>query len=480
MAKAALGRDFQRLWAANAVSTLGDGMVAAAAPLLVASVSDDPVLIGLAVFAQQLPWLLFSLVSGAVIDRLDKRRLIVAVDVLRGLLTGVFALSVWAGDVSIPLIYGIAFALGTAETLAENAASALVPAVVESELLPKANARLHGSYFVLNRFAGQPVGAALFVLAAALPFGFDAMSFLVSALLVATMRGLRGTGAGAPGGRAADGGTVAGGADLGGTDLGGTDLGGADLGGADLGGTDPEPTRGAATSPATSPNTRSATRPTFRALRADIGVGLRWVWHDPVVRMMSAALCLMNVALSAGFSIMVLYARDQLGLGDAGYGLLLSASAVGGALGVLVAPRLQSWFRTSALLRAGLVVETLTHVGLALSTTAWAASSVLVMFGVHSSVLGGVETTMRQRRVPEELRGRVQSVFMTVGIGGHVFGALIGGPLVDWHGVTAPFWCSAVAMTLVTVVSWRPFGRNLPTGKAGTPETAAGEAYSLP
>jgi predicted MFS family arabinose efflux permease len=196
--------------------------------------------------------------------------------------------------------------------------------------------------------------------------------------------------------------------------------------------------------------------------------------------MMSLALCLMNVALSAGFSIMVLYARDQLGLSDVGYGFLLSASAVGGALGVLVSARLQSWFRASVLLRAGLVIETLTHVGLALSTTAWAAAPVLVAFGVHSSVLGGVETTQRQRRVPAELRGRVQSVFMMLGIGGHVFGALIGGPLVRWHGVTAPFWCSAVGMALVTAVSWRPFGRNLPSGKAGAPQTPAGEAYSLP
>jgi MFS family permease len=399
------------------------------------------VLIGLAVFVQQLPWLLFSLFSGAVIDRIDRRRLIVAVDVLRGLLVAAFALSVWSGHVSIPLIYGMAFALGTGETLAGNAASTLVPAVVTPDHLPTANARLHGSYFVLNRFAGQPIGATLFVLAAAVPFGLDALSFLFSALLVATMSGIQGAGV------APDGGTDA--------------------------RTDP----GAA--PRTDPGSAPGTPPP-RSIRAEIGEGLRWVWHDPVVRMMSAALCVMNIALSAGFSIMVLYARDQLGLGDVGYGFLLSASAVGGALGVLVTPRLQSWFRASVLLRAGLVIETLTHVGLALSTTAWAAAGVLVAFGVHSSVLGGVETTQRQRRVPEELRGRVQSVFMMLGVGGHVFGALLGGPLVRWQGVSAPFWCSAVAMTLVTVVSWRPFGRNLPTGKAGTSETAAGEAYSLP
>ncbi|MYS24730.1 Predicted arabinose efflux permease, MFS family [Streptomyces sp. DvalAA-14] len=447
MAAPGLGRDFRALWAANSVSTLGDGMVAAAAPLLVASVSDDPVLIGLAVFVQQLPWLLFALVSGAVIDRLDKRRLIVAVDVSRGLLTGVLTLAVWWGHASIPVIYAVAFLLGTCETLAETAASTLVPAVVAPELLPSANSRLHGSYFVLNKFAGRPAGASLFVLAAALPFGLDAASFLVSALLVATMRGVR-----APAGR-------------------------------------PGPDGPA---PADGPGPA-------RSIRADIRDGLRWLWREPVIRMLTLALCLMNVTLTAGFSIMVLYARDRLGLGDIGYGFLLAASAVGGILGALLAPRLQSWFRASVLLRAGLVVETLTHVGLALAGTAAAAFCVLVAFGVHSSVFAGIETTFRQRRVPEELRGRVGSVFMMFAIGGNAVGALIGGPLVSWRGVAAPFWFSAVAMTAVTALCWRPFGRNLPaaaggaavgageaeaTGGAGAggpaPGTASGEAYPVP
>ncbi|HEY5836282.1 MFS transporter [Streptomyces sp.] len=430
---AGLGRDFRRLWAANSVSTLGDGVVAAAAPLLVASVADDPVLVGLAVFVQQLPWLLFSLVSGVVIDRLDKQRLIVAVDALRGALTAVLAVAVWSGHASIPVIYALAFLLGTGETLAATAASTLVPAVVPDELLPKANARLHGSYFVLNKFAGRPLGASLFVLAAALPFGLDAMSFLVSAALVATMRGVRrerAVGASKEAGRSPEGGA--------------------------------------------SPH---AGRP---SVRADIAEGLRWVWADPVIRMMSVALCLMNVTLTAGMSTLVLYARDRLGMSEVGYGLLLSASAVGGVFGAMLAPRLQARFRASPLLRAGLVVETLTHVGLAASTTAWAAVSVLVAFGVHSSVLGGVETTFRQRRVPEELRGRVHSAFLMFAYGGNVVGAVVGGPLVRWHGVTAPFWCSAVAMTLLTAVAWRPFGRNLEPRGAAESAAATREAYAGP
>lgn len=414
-----LGRDFGTLWLANSVSTLGDGVVAAAGPLLVASVSDDPVLVGLAVFVQQLPWLLFSLVSGVVVDRIDKRRLIVVVDVLRGAVTAVLALTVATGHASIPVLYALAFALGTGETLAQNAAATLVPAVVAPEDLPRANSRLHGAYFVLNKFAGRPLGAALFVIAAAAPFCVDATSFLASALLVATVRGIGGAAAGDT--------------------------------------AEPAPAR--------------------RSVRADIGDGLRWLWREPVVRMMVISLCLMNVALTAGFSIMVLYCRDRLGMSDIGYGLLLSASAVGGVVGAVWTPRLQKRFRASLLLRTGLVIETLTHVGLAVSGTAWLSAAVLVAFGVHSSVLGGVETTLRQLRVPEALRGRVHSVFMMFALGGNAVGALVGGPLARWHGVTAPFWCAAAAMTVLTVVAWRPFGRNLasPPPAAPAPRGAAPE-----
>jgi MFS family permease len=151
------------------------------------------------------------------------------------------------------------------------------------------------------------------------------------------------------------------------------------------------------------------------------------------------------------------------------FGLLLSASAVGGVFGAMGAPRLQGRFRAATLLRAGLVIETLTHVGLALSPAAWLSAAVLVLFGVHSSVLAGVETTIRQRRVPEELRGRVQSVFMMPAIGGNAVGALIGGPLARRQGVTAPFWFAGAAMAVVTAVAWRPFGRNLAPGRPGQP-----------
>ncbi|WP_051817361.1 MFS transporter [Kitasatospora sp. NRRL B-11411] len=400
-----LGRGFGSLWSAAAVSALGDGIVAAAAPLLVTSLTRDPVLVGLAVFVQQLPWLLLAPVSGVLVDRVDRRRLAVAADAARAGLTAVLAVAVYANAVSLPLVYAVGLLLGSCAALGDNASSALLPAVVDSADLPRANSRMFGTESVLNRLCGPPLGAALFGVAAGLPLTVDALSFTGAAALVSTLR-LR--------------------------------------------------PRARAGAPSPSPAERE---PVGRQFASSV----RWLWAQPALRTLTLALCLMNVTLLAGFSVMVLYAREHLGLSEFGYGVLLSASAVGGLAGALVAPRLQARFSASLLLRVGLVLETLTHVGLALAGSPWVAGAVLGMFGVHGAIWVSVDRTLVQRAVPDELRGRVNSVFMALAVGGSALGALAGGPLARAFGLTGPFWFSAAVMAALTVFAWRPFGRRIDT-----------------
>jgi MFS family permease len=185
---ARLGADFTKLWTAAAVSNVGDGVTMVAGPLLVAALTTDPAAVAGAVVAQQLPWLLFALVSGAWADRLDRRRLVVAVNVVRALAIGVLCAAVAAGLVSVPLIYVVFFVLGTGETLADSASASFVPAIVPAEALPTANSLLGATFTVVNQFLAKPLGAWLFVVAAALPFGVNAVSFAASAALVAGMR----------------------------------------------------------------------------------------------------------------------------------------------------------------------------------------------------------------------------------------------------------------------------------------------------
>src|SRR4051794_32811499 len=159
-----------------------------AGPLLVAAITENPAAVAGAAFAQQLPWLLFALISGAWADRLDRRRLVVAVNAVRSAVLAVLAVAAMAGSARLPLILGVCFVLGTGETLADTASAAFVPAIVPAEQRPRANSLLYATFNLINQFAAKPLGAWFFVLSAALPFGVNAGTFLLSAVLVATIR----------------------------------------------------------------------------------------------------------------------------------------------------------------------------------------------------------------------------------------------------------------------------------------------------
>lgn len=124
---------FGKLWAATTVSNLGDGVMLAAAPLLAATLTRDPLLVALVVFSHRLPWLMFTLLSGALVDRVDRRRVMWAVDAFRTALIGALGLAVWLESASIPLLCMVFFFLGTAETLFDIASQAILPQVVPVE-----------------------------------------------------------------------------------------------------------------------------------------------------------------------------------------------------------------------------------------------------------------------------------------------------------------------------------------------------------
>jgi MFS family permease len=391
LVSARLGADFTKLWTASAVSNIGDGVTMAAGPLLIASITTDPALVGGAVFIQQLPWLLFSLISGAYVDRLDRRMLVVTVNTLRAVALTALTIAVATDKVTVTVVYTVFFLLGTGETLADTASAAFLPAIVAPDRLATANARLMATFTVTNQFVAKPLGAWLFVIAAAAPFGVDALSFAVAATLVATIRPI----------------------------------------------------------PALPPTPR-------KSLHAEITEGVRWLWEHRLLRTLAVSMGLANVAFCAAFATLVLYARQRLGLSDVGYGLLLTTFAVGGLLGTVLAPRLQKMFETGTLLRAGLIVEVITHTTLAITTTPLVAAAILIVFGTHTMVWGVIVVTLRQRVVPQNLLGRVGSVYSLLDLGGAAVGSLLGGGLARTWGLTTPFWTAAAVMALIAVAAWRP------------------------
>lgn len=394
LAPARLGKSFRWLLASSLVTNVGDGIALAAGPLLIATETSDPFLVSMAVLAQVLPPLLFGFVAGAVADRVDRRRVVIVVNLARALVLGVLATTVATGTVDIAIILASLFVLGTAETFADVAAGSLLPRVVPRADLGVANARLQGAFLATNQLIAPPIGAFLFVAGAALPFAVDAACFALGALLVTRV--------------------------------------------VTSGGGEPD----------------AAHRGSLLSEMAD---GLRWLVAHPPMRTLALTIVAFNVTWGAAWSVLVLYARDLLSMDAIGYGLMTTAVAIGGLIGTASYGWLERRFALGDIMRVGLLIETGTHLVFALTRSPEVALLTMVLFGAHGFIWATTATTIRQRAVPEALLGRVTGIY-TVGIfGGIVIGTPIGGLIAREFGLTAPFWFGFIGSALLVVLLWRQF-----------------------
>ncbi len=192
-----------------------------------------------------------------------------------------------------------------------------------------------------------------------------------------------------------------------------------------------------------------------RSMSAEIRDGMRWLWRNPPVRMLTITVMTFNVTFGSTLAILVLYARERLGLGELGFGLLTTVGAVGGILGSSSYGWLERRFGPANLMRMGLIIETMTHVTLALATIPAIAMAILFVFGLHESVWGTTVMTIRQKAVPTEFQGRVASVYLLALMGGLVVGAAVGGVIARVWGITGPFWFAFAGSAVILSVLWR-------------------------
>ncbi len=203
-------------------------------------------------------------------------------------------------------------------------------------------------------------------------------------------------------------------------------------------------------------STRGA--PVERAsLRADMIEGVRWLIAHPPMRTLALTILTFNVTFGAAWAVLVLYASERLGMNEVGFGLLTTAVAVGGIVGMLAYGRLERRFSLGDIMRVGLLIETGTHLVLALTTSAAIALFTLVVFGAHAFVWGTTSTVVRQRAVPDALLGRVTGVYRVAIVGGLVIGTPLGGLLARSFGITAPFWFGFIGSGLLVAILWRQF-----------------------
>ncbi|MCZ7437411.1 MFS transporter [Micromonospora sp. WMMC241] len=405
-----LGGRFARLWTASTLSALGSGTATVAAPLYVASRTDDPLVVSAGAAVSWLPWLLFALPGGVLADRVDRRRLMVLIDWVRVVALVVLAAAMLTDRAGVALLYVVLFVVNTGEVVFRTAAQAVLPAVVPRSRLERANGWLNGGTQVTQNMVAGPLGGFLFVLAAAAPFALNAGTYALSAVLVGLLAGTyRGEGP----------------------------------------------------------------RPGPRSARAEIAEGFRWLLSQRLLRTMAALIGLLNVTLTAAIAVLVLLATERLGLGSVGYGALFTCMAVGGLLGSVFGDRLIAAVTATWTVRVGLLVEAGLHLALAASRSAVVVGVALFAFGVHSALWNIVANSLRQRLTPPAMMGRVGSTTLFVAAGGNCVGALLGGVVAARYGITAPYWVGFAVAVGVIAATWRVFDRATVAAAYAEPAAAA-------
>lgn len=381
---------FWRHFAASATSNLGDGMIAAAAPLLALSLTDDPRLISAVAFASMLPWLVLSLPAGVYIDRWNRRSILIVSNSIRAGLFLLIAVLIVADALTIEILVAIVFVLAVGEVFFDMTAQAFLPSIVASSLLERANGRLYAAEVAANSFIGLPVGAWLFVVTAAAPFGVQSAALAIAAALLGTIR--------------------------------------VD----------------------TIPSGRSS--PNFGNPFRDIQDGARWLWRQPLLRMLALMLGAANMCHMFAQSVYAKFVRDELGLGPRGFGLLLATSAVGsiggGVIGARVARRLGA---TTAIAVAYVMFAALEFVPWAFPNVA-AVITAGVLMAVFGTIWNVLTVSLRQRLIPSELFGRVNSMYRFLGTGTSAIGAIIGGQIAYHFGLRATYLASGVTLSIILIV----------------------------
>ena len=378
-----LGRNYSRLFGAATISNLGDGVALVAYPWLASAITRNPLLIALVVVVQRLPWLLFALPAGVLTDRHDRRVLMIGANTARAAITLFVAMAVISRSSGLPgpdeldavvatdtLLYvsvlAATFLLGIGEVLYDNSAQTLLPALVRPVQLEKANGRLWAAQDVANQFVGPPLGSLLLATGFAVPFLFDAGSFVVSAALLSTISTAR----------------------------------------------------------------RHVTVVTRRSWWDELVEGVRWLWHNELLRTMAIVIGLFNAAASITFSVYVLFAQEILGASTAGFAAIMMAGAAGAVIGGWTASSLSRTLgsgRSLAIALAGSAVIEMT-IGLMSNVPAVAVLNlVAALLGVLWNV---ITVSLRQSIVPDHLLGRVNSVYRFFAWGMMPLGAIAGGVIV--------------------------------------------------
>lgn len=383
-------RSYMLLWSGQAVSSMGTQISTIAFPLLVLLVTHSPAQAGLMGAVRALPYLFFSLPAGALVDRWDRKRVMIACDAGRAVAMGSVPVALLFGHLSLAQLYIVSAVEGTLFVFFNIAEVACLPRVVSKEQLPAANAQ-NAATDGTSALAGPALGGALFGIASMLPFAADAISYAISVvtlyLIPVRFQGER----------------------------------------------------------------NSAVR---RSLRAEIGEGLVWLWRQPLIRFIAVLTGVTNIPGLA--LIVIVVAQEQMHASSVVVGLIFAIAGIGAIAGAAVAPWVQKRMSFATVIIGSMWVWTLLFPLYALAPNPlWLGIVVAVSF-VLAPLYNVVQMSYRLALIPDELQGRVNSVFRLIAFAGQPIGLALTGFLLEAFNplVTAlAFMALQAAITVAATVN---------------------------
>lgn len=409
-----------RFIAATGLTNLGDGVALIAWGWMASLLTRDPLLIAMVPVALKSPWFVLSLPAGIIVDRIDRKRLILGADILRALAYAAAALAIWralplpeapARGTSQPLTFALialaAITVGAAEVLRDNAAQTILPAIVPEEALERANGRLWTVEFIMNNFVGTALAGVLLTAFLPLPFALIALAMALAALLV---RGLKGDFRADPEGQA--------------------------------------------------PRAH---------WRVELREGIAYLLGQPILRGLAVMTGLFNFAFEAMMVTLVLIVQERLSLGPLAMSAIMASGAAGGVAAGLVNDRIVARLGRARSLQFSMAVAPVFPACVLLAGPGWLP---LICAGFFISEFGGivwntVSVSYRQRSIPRRLLGRVNSAYRLFAIGMAPLGMLVAGlltramtePFGRAGAILSPFAMGFIVLAVTGALYWRFLGR---------------------
>lgn len=385
-----MGPAFNRMWAASIVSNLADGVLGAAAPLLAIALTDNTVLISSLGAMVMLPWLLFAIPIGALVDRLDRRFILAGSNAIRAAIIGVVALGVATHHVTIYWLIAASFIIGVCEVAADTTSQSLIPQLLQKENFEKGNSRLSISETVVQGFIGSPLSGVLYAIAIYLPFFFNSLGYVVSALLALSipikyLQDVR---------------------------------------------------------------TENAEKEKKKNFVQDMKFGIHYLYNHKVLRRLVVTTSVIGVCYSMGTSTMVLFLVEELNMPKPLFGVILTIQGLGAIAGSIVAPKASTKFGRSTMMTFGIFFSSLVLLGQGFSPNLFVFVA-LATFGAFTiSQWNILLMATYQTVIPNELYGRIHGTRRTIVWGMMPFGSLIGGVLAHYS-LRLPMYVGGVIATLI-------------------------------